>query len=85
MSGTSRQGIRPALVVATLLLAACGKQQTLRPLAGQPLPPKPATSPTRPDADALLTRPAPYRPSRSDELLTRSETRPDDRFDLPPH
>ena len=78
---------RNVLTIAALalLLAACGKQQVLRPVAGEPLPPKPATSPTQPDAVALLKAPAPYRPGRSDELLTRSETRPDDHFNLPPH
>ena len=76
---------RTGIVVAALLLAACGKQQVLHPPVGVPLPPKPATSPVQPDATALLLAPAPFRPSRSDELLTKSETRPDDRFDLPPH
>ena len=73
------------LLLALLLVAGCGKQQVLRPAAGVPLPPKPATSPVQPTAAQLLTPSAPFRPGRSDEILTKSETRPDDRFDLPPH
>lgn len=76
---------RIAIVALALLLAACGREQQLRPARGASLPPKPATSPTTPDARALLTAPTELRPGRSDELLTKSQTRPDDRFDLPPH
>nr|WP_174273579.1 hypothetical protein [Sphingomonas bacterium] len=68
-----------------ILLAACGKVQSLQPAAGRPLPLKPATAPVRPDAAALLAVPTQYRPGRSDELLSKSAIRPDDRFDLPPH
>ena len=73
------------LLAACLLLAGCGAEQSLTPRTGGALPVKPATAPTRPDADALLTVPAAVRPGRSDELLTKSQVRPDDRFDLPPH
>lgn len=73
-----------ALGVA-LLLAACGAEQQLTPKMGAALPVKPATSPTRPDSDALLVAPQTVKPSRSDELLIRSQPRGDDRFDLPPH
>lgn len=68
-----------------LLLAACGKQQSLEPASGHALPVKPATSPVQPSPDALLKQPPNYRPGRSDELLTKSAVRPDDHFDLPPH
>ena len=68
-----------------LLLAACGKQQPLVPASGKSLPVKPATSPNQPTAAQLLVPPAQYRPGRSDELLTKSQERPDDHFDLPPH
>jgi ABC-type uncharacterized transport system auxiliary subunit len=73
------------LLSAALLLAACGKKQALEPAAGHALPEKPATSPAQPTADQLLVPPPSFRPGRSDELLTKSSTRPDDRFDLPPH
>jgi hypothetical protein len=75
---------RTALLGACLLLAACGKQQNLHPGAGAALPIKPATAPTTPTPADLLKRPTTERPSRSDELLTKSEPRPDDPFNQPP-
>ncbi len=75
---------RAILLAGTLLLAACGKEQNLHPPAGGSLPPKAATSPTAPTATDLLKQPAAERPTRSDELLTKSQPRADDPFDLPP-
>jgi hypothetical protein len=72
------------LFTGILLLAACGKKQSLEPASGHSLPMKPEGAPIQPNSDALLNVPADYRPGRSDELLQRSVTRPDDRFDLPP-
>jgi hypothetical protein len=69
---------------ALLLLGACGSRQTLRPAPGASLPPKPATAPAVPTVAQLLTPPDQVRPQRSDELLTRSQPRTDDPFDLPP-
>jgi hypothetical protein len=69
---------------ACLALAACGQKQTLKPPANAPLPPKPATAPASPSADQLLKHQPSERPSRSDELLTKSQSRPDDPFDQPP-
>jgi ABC-type uncharacterized transport system auxiliary subunit len=69
---------------ALLLLAGCGNKQTLHPPQGASLPPKAATAPAAPTAAQLLTPPSATRPSRSDELLTKSQPRPDDPFDLPP-
>ncbi|WP_116091095.1 hypothetical protein [Sphingomonas crusticola] len=71
-------------LVGLLLLTACGNEQTLHPPAGGALPPKPATSPVAPTPTELLKRPAAVRPTRSDELLTKSQPRADDPFDLPP-
>jgi hypothetical protein len=71
-------------LAALLLLAACGDQQSLRPRRGTPLPQKPATSPATPTANQLMTPSDSVRPRRSDELLTRSQPRADDPFDLPP-
>jgi hypothetical protein len=48
------------------------------------LPPKPLTAASQPDVDALLKPPTETRPARSDDVLTKSQVRPDDRFDLPP-
>lgn len=78
--------LRLALLAAPLLLlTACGKKQALAPASGHQLPQRAATSPGQLNADQLLTPPPAFRPGRSDELLTKSSTRPDDRFDLPPH
>ena len=72
------------MVAIALLLAACGKQQALEPASGRSLPVKPATSPAQPTPTQLLVPPSSFRPGRSDELLTKSSERRDDRFDLPP-
>ena len=70
---------------AILILAGCGKVQDLRPKAGKTMPMKPETAPSQPTAQNLLKVPTQSRPGRSDELLSRSADRPDDKFDLPPH
>ena len=67
-----------------LALAACGNKQRLHPPANASLPPKPAMSPRVPTAEELLKQQPSERPARSDELLTKSEARPDDPFDQPP-
>jgi len=76
---------RAGVILAFLLLAGCGAREKLRPPEGASLPPKPKTSPATPTPDQLLALPPVTRPARSDELLTRSQPRPDDRFDLPPN
>jgi ABC-type uncharacterized transport system auxiliary subunit len=65
-------------------LAACGNKQTLHPPAGAALPIKPATAPAPLTAAQLLKQPTSERPSRSDELLTKSQPRAVDPFDQPP-
>ena len=75
--------MKRALLIA-LLLAGCGAQQKLRPAPGKALPPKPAMAPAQPSPVDLLTPHVSTRPGRSDELLTKSQARPEDRFDLPP-
>jgi hypothetical protein len=69
---------------AAIALAGCGKREQLVPAAGAAMPQKPAMAPTAPTVDQLLTPSTQQRPGRSEELLQRSEERPDDRFDLPP-
>ena len=69
---------------ALLALAGCGQREALQPAEGHSLPPKPATAATRPTVADMLTPPVESRPTRSDDVLRRSEERPDDRFDLPP-
>jgi predicted small lipoprotein YifL len=72
------------LLAAALALAGCGKRELLVPPAGASLPPKPAMATAVPTVDQLLTPTTQQRPGRSEELLQRSEERPDDRFNLPP-
>jgi len=77
--------LRTIVAAAALLaLAACGKRDALRPAEGHSMPPKPATAAAQPTVDELLTPPVETRPGRSDDVLRRSEERPDDRFNLPP-
>jgi len=75
---------RSFLLMACLALAGCGQKQHLKPPADAPLPPKPVTAPAAPAAEDLLKQQPSERPSRSDELLTKSEPRQDDPFDQPP-
>jgi PBP1b-binding outer membrane lipoprotein LpoB len=72
------------ILVAALLLAGCGARELLQPAAGTSMPPKPAMAKTTPTVAELLTPTTQQRPGRSEELLLRSEERPDDHFDLPP-
>ena len=69
---------------SALLLAACGVRAPLEPEPGQPMPVAPETAERAPTSEELLERPPIARPARVDELLTRSEEREEDRFDLPP-
>lgn len=73
-----------ALIIGCALLAACGNKADLTPPAGSP-PPVAAAGSTKPETPAQQTTPdAEAVPTRSDELLKRSETRATDEFDLPP-
>ena len=69
---------------AALALAACGVRAPLQPEPGQSLPVAPETAARQPTSEELLDRPPIAAPARVDELLTRSEEREEDRFDLPP-
>ncbi|HYG31094.1 MAG TPA: lipoprotein [Allosphingosinicella sp.] len=75
---------RRLLFIATLLLAGCGVRAPLEPEPGQSLPVAPETAAGQPTSEELLEPPPIARPARVDELLTRSEEREEDRFDLPP-
>jgi len=72
------------MALGTLLLAACGSQEPLRPVAGQSLPPRPYGATYTPDSEDLLEPSVLAVPERSIELRERSEERADDPFDLPP-
>jgi hypothetical protein len=67
-----------------MLIAACGVRAPLEPEPGHALPVRPETAAQAPTSEELLAPPPITRPSRVDELLTRSEEREEDRFDLPP-
>ncbi|MDB5700281.1 MAG: argininosuccinate lyase [Sphingomonadales bacterium] len=70
-----------ALIVA---VSACGSRQHLKPAAGKSLPPKPYAAKTVPTPEQLMTPSNQARPQRIDELLTHSEKRQPDPFNLPP-
>jgi hypothetical protein len=69
---------------AALLLAACGSREPLRPAPGQTPPPVSKMTARAPTTQELLAQPPIARPERQDEVLSRSQERKDDPFDLPP-
>jgi len=75
---------RVLILAAGLALAACGVRAPLQPEPGQSLPVTPETAARQPTSEELLERSPIAAPARVDELLTRSEEREEDRFDLPP-
>lgn len=72
------------ILPAATLLAACGQQADLKPLAGTNLPEAPFGSERQLTAEELLEPDTLAAPERSVELRRRSEEREDDPFDLPP-
>lgn len=72
------------MITTGLLLAGCGSARDLRPARGESLPVSPYGAAATPTPKDLLTPTAQQRPDRSDELLTRSDERRSDEFDLPP-
>jgi len=72
------------LLLATLGLAGCGRVADLEPAPGHPMPVKPMMARTTPTPAELLTPPTYARPVRVDDLVTRSQPRAADPFDLPP-
>jgi hypothetical protein len=75
---------RIVAVAAALLVASCGRVVDLEPAPGQPLPVKPLMARTTPTPEDLLRIPSYAKPDRVDELMKRSERRPQDPFNLPP-
>src|SRR6478672_10720766 len=67
-----------------LMLAGCGRVADLKPAPGHALPVKPLMARATPTVEDLLTPPPYARPDRVDELVKRSQPRPQDPFDLPP-
>ena len=80
----TRPAHRLAPLALLLLLAACGAQRDLKPVAGAELPPAPYGRTDRPTAEELLEPEPEAMPVRTVELRRQSEEREDDPFDLPP-
>ena len=74
----------PVALLLLAVLAGCGNQKDLQPLAGAELPPAPYGRPDRPTATELLVLDPQAAPERNIELRRESEEREDDPFDLPP-
>nr|WP_246616917.1 hypothetical protein [Sphingomonas yunnanensis] len=65
-------------------LAGCGSTQALKPAPGVPLPVAPYGATATPAIGELLTPSVQARPRRTGEVLTRSQERQSDEYDLPP-
>jgi hypothetical protein len=76
--------VRILLIAGIAALGGCGHRVDLKPAAGHDMPVKPLMARATPTFDQLLTPPTQARPTRVDELVTRSKPRPADPFDLPP-
>jgi hypothetical protein len=72
------------VIAVGLLLGSCGASSSLKPAPGKSLPVAPYGAQATPTPKQLLTASTQQRPQRSDDLLTQSETRRSDEFDLPP-
>ncbi|HEU0043257.1 hypothetical protein [Sphingomonas sp.] len=71
-------------IIVPLALAACGSAVGLKPPPGGTLPVAPYGATAQPTPPQLVTPTPQQRPQRSDELLTNSQQRRSDEFDLPP-
>ncbi|KTW09401.1 hypothetical protein [Sphingomonas sanguinis] len=77
--------MKPALaLLVALALAGCGAANRLQPAKGESLPVAPRGATATPTPQQLLTATPQQRPQRSDELMTQSQDRRSDEFDLPP-
>ena len=77
-------GRNVAFALLVLGLAACGGRQPLKPVEGQKMPAVPVGAAGAPTAQQLMTPSMQSRPERSVDILSQSEERKDDPFDLPP-
>jgi hypothetical protein len=75
--------MRVMLLLALLLVAACGRKNDLKPADGT-LPPAPYGAAAVPTVEAMLDPPPQAAPERVDDPVKRSEERREDRFELPP-
>ncbi|WP_296611948.1 hypothetical protein [Sphingomonas sp.] len=67
-----------------IVLSACGAARDLKPAEGKALPVAPYGATATPTPNQLLTASIQARPARSDDLLTSSQERQGNEFDLPP-
>jgi hypothetical protein len=74
----------PWIALLAMVVAGCGLREPLRPAEGKALPAAPPMAREALTPDELLAVPTEFRPRRVDEILTRSEPRQADPFDLPP-
>jgi len=72
------------VAAAMLAIASCGRVTDLEPAPGHQMPVKPEMARVTPTFDQLLTPPTQARPDRVDELVKKSQPRPNDPFELPP-
>jgi hypothetical protein len=75
---------RLVLLALPALLTGCGAARELKPRDGETLPVAPYGARAVPTRDQLIKPTTQQRPARTDELLTSSEARRTDEFDLPP-
>ena len=75
---------RLILVGLLTMLAGCGAARELKPRDGETLPVAPYGARAVPTRDQLIKATTQQRPARTDELLTSSEARRTDEYDLPP-
>lgn len=75
---------RIAGAIVLIALSGCGAARDLQPVAGKALPPAPYGATATPTPSQLLTASSQARPQRSDDVLTSSEQRQGNEFDLPP-
>ena len=75
---------RSMALLGALALTGCGSAAALKPPPGGHLPVAPLGAKITPTPIQLLTPTTQQRPQRSDELLTQSQARRSDDFDLPP-
>jgi uncharacterized protein YceK len=75
---------RIVVALAVIALSGCGAQRDLQPIAGRSLPPAPYGAVAKPTPTQLLTASSQSRPQRSDDVLTSSDERQGNEFDLPP-
>ncbi|NBC36459.1 hypothetical protein GTZ99_07815 [Novosphingobium sp. FSY-8] len=85
MTVISRLSLRHYAACGLLaVLGGCGSMTDLKPKPGHDLPPAPYGRVYRPGSGELLQQGTQLRPGRNVETHTRSESRNDDPYDLPP-